>query len=679
MVDTALLLALLDRPNRRRLALPLLLVVTGAWLYHGGGALHLLLAAAEGVLSEWLNRLALFAVLSGALLMPCALLHGLLRADTLGWRRPIPDWRHGLLYLPLLVLLPLIASVPEADRLGHAIEDWRTVYVAALSGITLVAGIGFFRLQAHFVRPWARRFMVLAGSGLLLLTALLGTIFFVALPLLPAWRDPLLLLAALSPLPLVMLVGYFIIRFNFLQLVLGRVFVYGVLVVAVVLFHQVFLRELWQVLSEHYRIDFALVSGLAIAALFLAVPSLRNRSAEALRYLLGRRIDLQRQRSRELVIAMAGHCGEAEAELLTWFVDAGRRAFGVRYLEVWLCDAEGRITDRAGAVERLSDTAVAELLACLRAARQVAGRLGAAPGAVEDGLLEVGAAAVVRLDHPAVDGLVLVGHGPDEWHEERLTTLVLVVEQLAITLHTGRLQAERLAAERRALQQDKLATLGLVASSVAHEVKNPLSSIRTLATLMAEEQPPDAPHAEDLRQMIGELDRLALSVNQLLQFSRPGGDDRVGADPVAVLNGIVRILRHLATRRGLILDVSAPATLPAVRLPAGALREILFNLLGNAIEAARSRVALHCRPDGDAVLIELSDDGPGIPEALRTRLFQPFVTGRAEGTGLGLYLVGRHVQDWGGRIDCCSAPEQGTLFRLRLPLMRDVPDRPDRR
>jgi signal transduction histidine kinase len=409
------------------------------------------------------------------------------------------------------------------------------------------------------------------------------------------------------------------------------------------------------------------------------VPSLRNRSAEALRYLLGRRVDVQRQRSRELVIAMAGHCGEPEPELLAWFVDAGRQAFEVRYLAVWLCDSEGHITDRAGAVERLSDTAVAELLTELRRASLVAGRLGGSPVAVEDRLMAAGAAAVVRMDHPAVDGLVLVGHGADEWHEERLNTLVLVVEQLAITVHTGRLQAERLAAERRALQQDKLAALGLVVSSVAHEVKNPLSSIRTLATLMAEEQPPDAPHAEDLRQMIGELDRLALSVQQLLQFSRPGGEDRVGVDLAEALNGIVRILRHLATRQGLTLNVPAPEPLPPVRMPAGVLREILFNLLGNAIEAARSRVELHFRRDGDDVVIELSDDGPGIPESLRAQMFRPFVSGRPDGTGLGLYLVGRHLHDWGGRIDCHSAPGKGTLFRLRLPLMSDAADRTDRR
>ena len=666
VVDTALLLALLDRANRRRLVLPLLLIVAGAWLYHSGSAVHILLETTDTLL--WLDHLAVLAMLFGALLMPCALLHGLWRADSLGWQAPPADWRHGLWYLPLLIPLLGLPEIWQPARLAERLAALREIYIALLIAVTVVAAGGFFRLQSRFIRPWARRFMLLAGIGLLLLALLLGGIVFIALPLWPQAERLLLLLVALSPLPLVLLVGYFIIRFNFLQLVLGRVFVYGVVVVAVVLFHQIILSELWQVLSEHYRVDFALVSGLAIAALVLMVPPLRSRSAEALRYLLGQRVDRQRQRSRNLVMAMAAHCGEPEADVLEWFISAAQQAFEVRYLAVWLFTPVGEISTQAGAVERLPQAEASGLWTELRSAGLAAACLGHSPPAVEDSLMAAGAAVAVRMDHPAVEGLVLVGHGPGEWYAERVHTLVLVVEQLAITLHTGRLQSQRLAAERRALQQDKLAALGLVASSVAHEVKNPLSSIRTLATLMAEEQEPDAPHAEDLRQMISELDRLALNVKQLLQFARPGDQDEIGVDLAEVLSGMGRIMRHLATHQGVSLDITDLHCLPPLRMPAGVLREILFNLLSNAIEAAHSRVTIHGYRDGAAAVIELADDGPGIPEAVCTQLFQPFVTGRADGTGLGLYLVGRHVQDWGGQIDCQSTPSQGTQFRLRLPL-----------
>ena len=669
VIDTALLLALLDRANRRRLVLPLLLIVAGAWLYHSGSAVHILLETTDTL--PWLDHLAMLAMLFGALLMPCALLHGLWRADSLGWQAPPADGRQGLWYLPLLLPLLGLPEIAEPARLAERMVALRETYIAVLIAVTVVAAGGFFRLQSRFIRPWARRFMLLAGVGLLLLALLLGGIVFIALPLWPQTEPLWRLVVALSPLPLVLLVGYFIIRFHFLQLVLGRVFVYGAVVVAVVLFHQIILSELWQTLSEHYRVNFAVVSGLAIAALVLMVPALRSRSAEALRYLLGQRVDRQRQRSRNLVMAMAAHCGKPEADVLEWFISAAQQAFEVRYLAVWLYTPTGDISAKVGAVERLTDAETRRLWMELRSGGLAAACLGHSPPAIEDSLMAAGAAVAVRMDHPAVEGLVLVGHGPGEWYAERVHTLVLVVEQLAITLHTGRLQSQRLAAERRALQQDKLAALGLVASSVAHEVKNPLSSIRTLATLMAEELGTDTPHAEDLRHIISELDRLALNVKQLLQFARPSNGDEIGVDLAEVLSGMARILRHLATHQGVNLEIPIPQALPRLRMPAGVLREILFNLLNNAIEAAHSQVTVYCYRDDTAVVIELSDDGPGIPESVGTQLFQPFVTSRTDGTGLGLYLVGRHVQDWGGQIDYQSMSPQGTQFRLRLPLWAD--------
>ena len=108
----------------------------------------------------------------------------------------------------------------------------------------------------------------------------------------------------------------------------------------------------------------------------------------------------------------------------------------------------------------------------------------------------------------------MLGRKPfnQELNEEELSSLALLTEQLAVTLRNARLQQDRLAAERRALRQEKLSTLGLLASSIAHEIKNPLSSIRTISTVMAEDLGPDSPHAEDLRLIISEIDRLSVVI-----------------------------------------------------------------------------------------------------------------------------------------------------------------------
>ncbi|MDX1606709.1 MAG: hypothetical protein R3202_10990, partial [Candidatus Competibacterales bacterium] len=211
VVDTALLLALLDRANRRQLVVPLLLIVAGVWLFHAGSALHVLLRAAEGRLVDGVDALARLAAAGGLLLAPCALLHGLLRADRLALGpAPAPDRRYALLYLPLLLLaLPALGGTDPAA--------WIRPYLVLLVAVSILVGLGFLVLRRRYQRTWVRRFLLLAGGGLLALALLHGLLFFV-LPV-QASSGPVGLVAALSPLPLVLLVGYFIIRFRFLQLV----------------------------------------------------------------------------------------------------------------------------------------------------------------------------------------------------------------------------------------------------------------------------------------------------------------------------------------------------------------------------------------------------------------------------------------------------------------------------
>src|SRR5262249_54911927 len=150
------------------------------------------------------------------------------------------------------------------------------------------------------------------------------------------------------------------------------------------------------------------------------------------------------------------------------------------YVAAWLLAPDGKPSVRGGNTSVLADDDVSALDGALRAAVMQFCSIHDAPGtnAVEF-LARSGGTFAVRLDHPEVKGIVLVG--PISWYrhlgEEEQSFLLLLVEQLASTIHNGRLQAERQEAERRALQSEKLATLGLVAGSLAHEIRNPLSSI----------------------------------------------------------------------------------------------------------------------------------------------------------------------------------------------------------
>src|SRR5262249_39934349 len=147
------------------------------------------------------------------------------------------------------------------------------------------------------------------------------------------------------------------------------------------------------------------------------------------------------------------------------------------------------------------------------------------------------------------------------------------------------LLAERQAAESRAFQSEKLATLGLLAGSLAHEIKNPLSSIKTIATVVSEQLGPDSPNHDDLRVILGEIDRLAATTAELLEFARPPVASGARGSVHLVVERLVRLLRLLALQKRVTVEVQFEDQLPCVQADEQTLREIFFNLLSNSIEA----------------------------------------------------------------------------------------------
>jgi len=358
--------------------------------------------------------------------------------------------------------------------------------------------------------------------------------------------------------------------------------------------------------------------------------------------------------------------------MVNWFVGSLRESFGVERAAVWLYDEQDEPFVASGNVEQFELTAVRALRHVLPSHGYVAiGGLQSVDFDALDQLKQLQGGFAVRLDHENVSGLLLLGRRlrGSELSEEETHAILLLVEQLGVALHNAYLQRLRLEAERRAAQNENLSTLGLLTSCVTHEIKNPLSSIKTIATVLGEQMGPRHEFAEDVRMILDEVQRLTETTSQFLTFSRPEKNPSGPTELGPAIESAVHVLSHLAKQRGVTVTIDLAGTLPAFGAGQNTVREILFNLLLNAIEAAceGGNVSVAAEGGAEHVAIAIQDDGPGIPAELQNRIFDPFVSDKPNGTGLGLFIVGRAVAEVGGQIECHSE-STGTQFIVKLPI-----------
>lgn len=249
-----------------------------------------------------------------------------------------------------------------------------------------------------------------------------------------------------------------------------------------------------------------------------------------------------------------------------------------------------------------------------------------------------------------------------------IATALGLTWNLQRSLRQERVDRERLRDELR--RSEHLASLGMLLAKVAHEIRNPLAGIRSTAQLW-ERLPQESRTPESLRAMIGAVDRLDSLVSQLLYFSRSENTARQSVD----LNGVVReacdLLRAQAVEQNVRLDVELAPDLPQIRGSAPALRQVVLNLATNALQAMPDSGRLSCRTRHVAanrtVELEVADTGPGVDPSVRDRLFEPFFTTRATGTGLGLALCREIVLQHDGTIELEPAAPHGTVCRIVFP------------
>lgn len=225
---------------------------------------------------------------------------------------------------------------------------------------------------------------------------------------------------------------------------------------------------------------------------------------------------------------------------------------------------------------------------------------------------------------------------------------------------------------RQFARAEQMAALGELAAGLTHEIRNPLAGVSSaLQLLRSEEADPASDSARLLDQTLGELNRASSTLDRLLRLARPEPPVKSTVDLAALARDVARLFEPRLRGRNVSLAVEAQSDPPALRLDRGQMTQLLLNLLTNSAQAVGDGGAISVRlapfPDGDGVILSVSDDGAGIPAEQLEKIWEPFFTTKDEGTGLGLPICRQIAELHGGTITVESAPGEGTTVLVLLP------------
>jgi signal transduction histidine kinase len=270
-----------------------------------------------------------------------------------------------------------------------------------------------------------------------------------------------------------------------------------------------------------------------------------------------------------------------------------------------------------------------------------------------------------------VSGVLLVDAAASSLTEDARSVLEILAGQVAIAIEDCRLLEENVRLERKLTERERLATLGQMAATVAHEIKNPLSAIKSIAQVMGEDESLSLEYARDLSLIVGETDRLGRSVTQLLSFARKELPSELPLRVDQLIQSVVRLFQVNAEKEGIRLTVKIEKDEELEGSAVSAVRVALSNLLLNALQAtpAGKEVRIIQKIENGILVIMVEDSGPGVSEDLRQRVWEPFFTTKQRGTGLGLAIVRKRMQEAGGTARLVpSSNGGGARFELRVPL-----------
>ncbi len=619
-----------------------------------------------GLLRAW-DTLAM----TGVALLPAALLHAHIAmwASLDNYRTLKP--RHirliGIaLYLPLLFLPYAIYKINTGDyrpfmlKIRVLLIPYSIWYLLVLWSSALLDWAMKNKLDPAALRE--RIFF----KRLAVLLVINGAFEFVVVAVLGSGpNDFFWLTFILSSLLPVFFVAYHVYRYKLVDVAVKNSLVYAVFALVFIAVYTYGVRRLDQYLVDRFPITPGVVEVILILAMVALASPLVRVIDRAVHSLFTSEIGVYRDVVRQVSSGAEGF-GELSA-LVRYTEETIRRGLELSSVRILTLDSTTAESYERRLAKKMTEweTDVIE---------------------ADEDLEQISASMAYALKREGeIIGLMIIAAEPRALTSEKRSILDVLAGQVAIEVEGCRLVEEKVRLERELATRERLATLGQMAAQVAHEVKNPLSAIKSIAQVMREEEALKD-YDRDLELIVSEIDRLNRTVSQLLAFSRPS---RAETRPVALrelVASTVTLIGNEAKERGVDVKVEAISDVTLTGAQAGALREAFSNLVINAVQATeRGEVTIeasiepatlsHRRnralsEENARLVLTVTDTGPGIPAQTQQKVFEPFYSTKSRGTGLGLAIVQRRTVEMGGVVELISPvrDNQGTRFRVIVPL-----------
>ena len=679
ILHTVLSILIVQRENKKGSELVFLCLVISVAIWHYGNAISLFSIMLFGKNIPVINQVSNAVAFMGMVLMPSLLLHtAILFLLESGWniKRIIRLSIVTIIYLPIIPLSFTAKKIIFSEETHMLLSmspfvkhfvAWLlfSIFTSAVISRILSKKVEEIEEQKfHFSIFWILMFIATLVTFTILLEG--RAISYIG--------DYLILATILSSIFPSIIFSYYVYRYNYMEFVLRRSVFYSFLALIVICLYYFGIRQLSKHLELSYSINGKVLEAVFVIALVYWFPKLKEKVQGLMRKLIFKRIadseyllnDLSHQISTDLLIDLS--------LLLENVVESIKRATTIKNVNLILFKG-GRlqVIGHEKNVFIAKDDISNIIKNFDRGEITLLDRHEITDVSIINEMKQLDVFFIFPIfkDRKLI-GLLSLGKSRRGLRlpADSLEQLMIIANQISSAMAKAELIEEKLQLERKIYENEKLSSLGRLSTSVAHEVKNPLSSIKAIAQVLSEDPKNEAKTQKSLSIIVEEIDRLTKVVNQLLEFAKPQRDTKTKVGIDDLINKVLVVLRHEANQNNVDIRLEIPKDLPFITADETSLKEVFFNIIHNAIQAmlagGRLTISASYERVSDYIKVVFKDTGHGISEENIKKIFEPFYTTKQTGTGLGLAIVKKKLEEMGGMV-LVENTNSTTKFIVNIP------------